>query len=246
MSVISNPEQYQLDGLWQRENSYLVQFENVSLPVGGFSFDDCQEIYILLKDYFNDRGITGGVKIAEVGCWTGLSSCLFGLIADKYKGRVYSIDWFRGSETSNLHNPGKIFNIKRIWEDNVAQFESKKCIELIEAKSEEAVGRFEDESLDVVFIDADHRYEFVKKDIEMWLPKLKKGGLLCGHDCEMIFTKGLDTIYEIYGNIDTLDRCIHFGVCRAVTELGGKKFRELNPAAPLESLKSVIWYFRKP
>ncbi len=35
---------------------------------------------------------------------------------------------------------------------------------------------------DFVFIDGDHSYLGVKKDIEMWRGLVKPGGLLCGHD----------------------------------------------------------------
>jgi len=38
------------------------------------------------------------------------------------------------------------------------------------------------ESLDLVFIDCQHEYEYVKKDIKAWLPKVKKGGIISGHD----------------------------------------------------------------
>jgi len=41
---------------------------------------------------------------------------------------------------------------------------------------------FSDGLFDFVFIDADHSYDGVKKDIICWLPKVKKGGYLCGHD----------------------------------------------------------------
>ncbi len=37
-------------------------------------------------------------------------------------------------------------------------------------------------TLALVFIDGDHSYEGCKRDIEAWLPKVKPGGLLAGHD----------------------------------------------------------------
>jgi hypothetical protein len=35
-----------------------------------------------------------------------------------------------------------------------------------------------------VFIDANHNYEYVKKDIAKYTPKLKPAGLLTGHDID--------------------------------------------------------------
>lgn len=46
-----------------------------------------------------------------------------------------------------------------------------------------AAKNFKDESIDFVFIDANHTYEFVSKDIAAYLPKVKKsGGVISGHD----------------------------------------------------------------
>jgi len=42
-----------------------------------------------------------------------------------------------------------------------------------------------DGSLDIVFIDADHRYDGVLRDLAAWAPKLKEGGVLCGHDIHL-------------------------------------------------------------
>lgn len=40
----------------------------------------------------------------------------------------------------------------------------------------------QDGSLDFCFIDSNHTYESVREDIELWLPKVRKGGLISGHD----------------------------------------------------------------
>ena len=41
---------------------------------------------------------------------------------------------------------------------------------------------FDNNSLDFVYLDARHHYEGIKEDIESWFPKVKAGGLFCGHD----------------------------------------------------------------
>lgn len=48
--------------------------------------------------------------------------------------------------------------------------------------SVDAASRIFDQSLDFVFIDADHRYASVVADIKAWLPKIKQGGYIGGHD----------------------------------------------------------------
>lgn len=45
-----------------------------------------------------------------------------------------------------------------------------------------AAKNFEDESIDFLFLDANHTYEFISKDIPAYLPKMKKGGVISGHD----------------------------------------------------------------
>lgn len=54
----------------------------------------------------------------------------------------------------------------------------------VEALSTDGANSIRDASLDLVFIDADHSYEWVKKDIAAYKPKLKPGGWLTGHDID--------------------------------------------------------------
>lgn len=60
---------------------------------------------------------------------------------------------------------------------------------------------FPSQSVDLVFIDADHSYESVKDDISHWKSKVKKGGILCGHDYGNEFHPGVKkSVDEHFGN----------------------------------------------
>lgn len=48
--------------------------------------------------------------------------------------------------------------------------------------SMDIVKEFEDESLDFVYIDGNHGYEYVRDDLREWSKKVKKGGIISGHD----------------------------------------------------------------
>lgn len=55
----------------------------------------------------------------------------------------------------------------------------------IRKRSADAVDMVPD-GLDFVYIDGDHRFDFVMKDIELYFPKVKSGGVFGGHDyCDM-------------------------------------------------------------
>lgn len=56
------------------------------------------------------------------------------------------------------------------------------CLKVFRLTSLQAAGLFSKRYFDLVFIDADHRYPAVLEDTEAWLPLVKKGGILSGHD----------------------------------------------------------------
>ena len=55
---------------------------------------------------------------------------------------------------------------------------------VLKAASTDAAAMVDDASLDFVFLDADHSYEGVRDDIAAWLPKVKPGGWIGGHDID--------------------------------------------------------------
>lgn len=55
-------------------------------------------------------------------------------------------------------------------------------VEIIRKFSMDAVKDFPDESLDFVYIDANHDYKHTLEDIVEWSKKVRKGGIVAGHD----------------------------------------------------------------
>lgn len=51
--------------------------------------------------------------------------------------------------------------------------------------SEKASKKLTSQRFDLIFLDADHTYNNIKEDIKLWLPKVRRGGILCGHDYNM-------------------------------------------------------------
>ena len=64
--------------------------------------------------------------------------------------------------------------------DDTMPFEARRKVWRM--KSEDAAPEVNNGTLDYVFIDGDHSYEGVKRDITLWWPKVKEGGWIGGHD----------------------------------------------------------------
>jgi len=85
-----------------------------------------------------------------------------------------------------LNTRGQVLNTEQFYRICVNNMEPYgKKVRIIRKKSEEAVNDIPD-NLDFVYIDGDHHYEFVKKDIELYYPKVKTDGVLGGHDFSAI------------------------------------------------------------
>lgn len=86
----------------------------------------------------------------------------------------------------------------------------KPFVKIIRDYSFNAVKQFPNECFDFVYIDADHTFEGCYQDIIDWYPKVKKEGILCGHDYKAmrhIQSKKTGKILKLkYGVIEAVNK----------------------------------------
>jgi len=77
----------------------------------------------------------------------------------------------------------------------------KKVVKTIRSVSWDAAALFENASVDFLFIDADHSFDAVVKDLVTWIPKVKRGGVIAGHD---YFTPSVQSAVHAAFGIDSI------------------------------------------
>lgn len=133
-------------------------------------------------------------SVAEIGCWKGkstkalLSGCM---------GPVYAIDHFKGTPGHPCSEWAKDEDVYAEFIKNVGHFKNLKVIKMDSLEASQSVL-----AVDMVFIDGDHSYGAVKRDIELWLPKCKK--LICGHDYNEVWRAVHDTLGKITGIYESI------------------------------------------
>lgn len=160
-------------------NSKLPPIPNQELPPGYFTDQDIK-IYRDLVSHVPDGG-----TIAELGCWKGRSLCSIADIIIKKNLNVIVVDTFEGTDNSLenvLVEQARTQNIRALFEDNITRYGIYDHVLITQATTNVASKFIEKNSLDFVFIDADHRYEAVKDDVYNWMPLLKRKGVIAGHD----------------------------------------------------------------
>ena len=127
-------------------------------------------LYSKMVNKFKD-----GSHFVEVGSWKGRSAVYMGveIYNSKKNIKLDCVDYFNAY---NGHYNEFLKNIKPL----------SHIIKGIKGSSIQISKKYKNNSLDFVFIDAGHTYDDVIDDLTNWLPKLKKTGLIAGHDyCEL-------------------------------------------------------------
>jgi hypothetical protein len=145
----------------------------------------------------------GARRVAEVGVWKGELSRL--LLTDTELMHLLLVDPLEAARNCFLSTsrgphpaimrpgvyhcdmgepPPTQADLNRVHDELTSELERDHPgrTTFLRLPSLEAARQVPDESLDFVFIDAIHLYEDARADIAAWLPKLRSGGVLAGHD----------------------------------------------------------------
>ncbi len=149
---------------------------------GWFNFDDVYRHAVFMAQK--------NAMFVEIGSWLGQSACYMATLikASNKNIKFDCIDIW----SNNIMDPAFAIEINDSINSGISMLEKFKFnmvnnnvneyVNAIQAISWEAASYYEDNSLDFVFLDADHSYDSVKKDLEAWWPKVKLGGIFAGHD----------------------------------------------------------------
>lgn len=128
----------------------------------------------------------------EIGAWMGRSTAYMGgLIKEAAEYNTpspitfYTVDTWRG--TGDDPHFGELLakhsgDIYEAFLANMASCGVTEYVHPIHATSSWAAASFQDASIDFIFVDGAHDYDSVHSDLTIWLPKLKVGGTMGGHD----------------------------------------------------------------
>ena len=126
-------------------------------------------------------------KIAEVGVWKGdFSLQIWSISSPNLLVLVDSWTFdekVRGCapQVSGEDPLNQIF-FDQAKKDTYDKFQNIQNVHILDLNSLEASAKYEDNFFDYIYIDAEHTYQAVTKDLEVWYPKLKKNGTLFGDD----------------------------------------------------------------
>jgi hypothetical protein len=126
----------------------------------------------------------------EIGVWQGRSLCFLveAALAIGKSLRIDGIDTFRNFDKGKVGYPPILRQkvIHHSWLDLVAENLRREgtldYVNLIQVPSPEAARLYDDDSIRFIWIDGDHSYHSVFRDLRAWWPKVQRGGCLGGHD----------------------------------------------------------------
>jgi len=217
-------------------SDYLKKIQKLDIREGSTN-DDFMTLINLAKSVERP-----GMQAVEVGSWKGATGGAIGQVVKENDGKLFCCDPWANETCDADHS-----DILETFKKNISELELEDNVVIIREPSKEAYKHFENESLDIVFLDGLHMYPYIYLDIKNFYPKVKKGGIIAGHDLNVRYeTLNDEQRKEVDDNINvncvtvkSLGRQVHCGVARAVYDYFGSNYNSFdNPM-------NAVWWVVK-
>ena len=125
----------------------------------------------------------------EVGVWYGDNA--FSILANLDMKMLNLVDPYKAYRiyTGRLFRQSRMDDIKRKCKKNLYMYRDNYV--LVPLSSKNASKLYGDNHFVFVYLDGRHTYRYIKQDIKLWYPKVKRGGVFGGHDYNPGVTDGV-------------------------------------------------------
>jgi len=148
-----------------------------------------------LLDLIKELGDNSDKTMIEIGSFVGESTIMF---AQSFK-KVIAVDPFM--EGYDEKDPTSyLFEFDNVYQTYLDRITIYPNIQTIIETSDNAVKELDSETYDFIYLDGLHTYEGVKKDIQNYLPLVKKGGVIGGHD----YTNQISHLVGVYQAVNEM------------------------------------------
>lgn len=127
--------------------------------------------------------------VVEIGVLNGDFSQLILDILNPYE--LLLVDPFKENKDKYEDGLTTAYSTEQQYNNVINRFKEKEQVFVSRDFSFNVVKQYENDTFDLVYLDASHLYKDVKKDLNDWASKLKSGGLMCGHDYAKISNFGV-------------------------------------------------------
>lgn len=162
--------------------------------------------------------------ILEIGVFKGdflnflAKNCLY--------SKIFAIDLFEGTTFSGDKDGNNVeyVNLNLAYSELLEYYKNTENIHIQKISSNNFLLSQKDNTFDIIYIDGDHSYDGVKKDLNLSYLKIKNQGYIMGHDYEMNYKKTKNNynfdvkravdefckIYNLYIESKGMDGCISY------------------------------------
>jgi predicted O-methyltransferase YrrM len=178
------------------------------------------------------------LQILEIGSWVGASALSWaqGLKChNQAKGTITCVDAWKPFFNRETHNTDVYVKMEhalnsetayQLFSHNISTIPDSIVCQHLRGKSENILPLLRENTFDIIFIDGDHAYTSVLKDIKNSLALVKEGGIICGDDLNLQLSQVDKAIATQHAEDDFIkdpktNRNYHPGVTLALAEIFG-------------------------